>query len=231
MQQLFNGIFETGASDVISPSAFLLCIAVSLIAGFLLSRMAMWRINGTKSFMVTLAVLPAAVCAVIMMVNGNIGTGVAVAGAFALVRFRSTAGTAREICAIFSAMVIGLMTGMGYLAYGILFTLVIGAVLMLYTAVDYGSDKESKPVREVRITIPEDLEYEGVFDPVFRTYTEQYRLMQVKTTHMGSLFRLSYEYVMKNNSEEKAFIDALRVRNGNLEIMISDKEMKADRDL
>lgn len=134
LDALFSGIFDTALTTTITPGAFVLCVGVSLLIGLMLCTMTLWRSNCTRSFAVTLAILPAVVCVVILMVNGNVGTGVAVAGAFNLVRFRSAPGSAREIGAIFVAMGTGLMAGMGYLAYALLFALILGGVMMLYAA-------------------------------------------------------------------------------------------------
>lgn len=220
MHNLFSGLFDTALTTVIAPGQFLLCIAVALITGVLLTCMLLWRAKSSESFALTLAVLPAAVCVVIMMVNGNVGTGVAVAGAFGLVRFRSAAGTAREICAIFIAMTAGLITGMGYLAYAVLFSLIMGIAVLLYTALNLGGKDDAK-YRKLHITIPENLDYDGVFDPVFREYAAQYTLRNVKSTNMGSLFKLTYDLTLLPGVSEKAMLDDLRCRNGNLEISLS----------
>lgn len=217
---LFRGLFDTTLTDIIAPGDFLLCVGVSLLLGLLLCGMTMWRSRFSRSLAVTLAVLPAVVCVVIMMVNGNVGTGVAVAGAFNLVRFRSAPGSAREIGALFVAMGTGLITGMGYLGYGVLFTLVLGAAMMLYNTVSLRAGAQNAAERTLRITIPEDLDYTGVFDPVLRTFTRRYSLTQVKTTNMGSLFKLTYEVTLKDPAREKQMIDQLRQRNGNLEIAL-----------
>ncbi len=155
---------------------FLLCVGVSLALGLLLCAMTLWRSPFSRSLAVTLAILPAVVCVVIMMVNGNVGTGVAVAGAFNLVRFRSAPGSAREIGAIFVAMGTGLITGMGYLGYGCLFTLILGAAMMLYNILSQGLRPGAVLDRTLHITIPEDLDYAGVFDPILQEYTRQYTL-------------------------------------------------------
>lgn len=161
------------------------------------------------------------------MVNGNVGTGVAVAGAFNLVRFRSAPGSAREIGALFVAMGTGLITGMGYLAYGALFTLILGAAMMLYNAVSLRPGTGGSTERTLHITIPEDLDYTGVFDPILRQYARRYTLTQVKTTNMGSLFKLTYDLTLKDRNQEKAFIDQLRLRNGNLEIALGHQDSTA----
>ena len=192
--------------------------------GLLLCGMTMWRSKSSGSFAVTLALLPAVVCVVIMMVNGNVGAGVAVAGAFSLVRFRSVPGSAREIGAIFIAMGAGLIAGMGYLAYAALFALTLGSATMLYTALRLG---ERDRCRTLRITIPEDLDYTGVFDPVLKEYATDYALRHVKTTNMGSLYKLTYDLTPRNPAQEKALIDELRLRNGNLEISISSQAAAA----
>ena len=132
LEQLFKGLFDTELTAVISVADFLLCLGFSLLLGLLLALAYMYRTRYTKSFVVTLALLPAVVCVVIMMVNGNVGAGVAVAGAFSLVRFRSVPGTAREIGTLFLAMGAGLIAGMGYLGFAALFTVVMCAVFLLY---------------------------------------------------------------------------------------------------
>lgn len=224
LDSFFRGVFDTELTTVIAPTDFLLCVGVSLLIGLLLCAMTMWRAKSSGSFVVTLALLPAVVCVVIMMVNGNVGAGVAVAGAFSLVRFRSAPGSAREIGAIFIAMGAGLIAGMGYLGYAVLFSLILGGVTMLYTAVHLGEGGRNKTLH---ITIPEDLDYTGVFDPVLKEYTTDYTLRHVKTTNMGSLFKLTYDLTLRDPAKEKAFIDELRCRNGNLEISVSYQETAA----
>lgn len=224
LDSLFQGVFDTDLTAVIALSDFLLCVGISLLIGLLLCAMTMWRAKSSGSFAVTLALLPAIVCVVIMMVNGNVGAGVAVVGAFSLVRFRSAPGSAREIGGIFIAMGAGLIAGMGYLGYAALFSLILGGVTMLYTAVHLG---EGGRYKTLHITIPEDLDYTGVFDPVLKEYTSDYALKQVKTTNMGSLFKLTYDLTLREPDKEKAFIDELRRRNGNLEISVSHQATAA----
>lgn len=224
LDTFFQGLFDTLLTDTIAPADFLLCAGVSLLLGLVLCAMTGWQSHSSQSLTITLALLPAVVCVVIMMVNGNVGTGVAVAGAFSLVRFRSAPGTAREISAIFVAMGTGLITGMGYLAYGALFALILGAATMLYTAVSLRFQARGPICRTLHITIPEDLDYVGVFDPVLDQFTRQYRLTQVKTTNMGSLFKLTYDVTLKDPSQEKGLIDQLRLRNGNLEISLGHQD-------
>ena len=174
--------------------------------------------------MVTLALLPAVVCVVIMMVNGNVGTGVAVAGTFSLVRFRSAPGTAREICAIFLAMAAGLIAGMGYLGYAVLCNLVLGGAELLFRMLSAKSDGGASLYKTLHITSPEDLDYSDVFDEPLREFTREYELTSVKTTNMGSLFRLTYNITLRDSRTEKSLIDRLRCRNGNLEITVSKQE-------
>ena len=220
----FRGIFDTEITTVISVPDFLLCIGCSLVIGILFAFMYMYRTRYTKSFVVTLAMLPAVVCVVIMMVNGNVGTGVAVAGAFSLVRFRSAPGTAKEIGMLFLAMGAGLIAGMGYLAYAFLFSLILGLVNMLYSRLDFGAKKNDARYKTLHITIPEDLDYSGVFDEILKEYALSWELTQVKTTDMGSLFKLTYNLVLRSSVSEKDMINKLRCRNGNLEILISRQE-------
>ncbi len=225
METLFRGIFDTELTAVISVSDFLLCIAVSLVIGIIIALSYMYKTRYTKSFVVTLAILPAVVCVVIMMVNGNVGTGVAVAGAFSLVRFRSVPGTAKEIGTLFLAMGAGLISGMGYIGYAMLFTIIMCAVFLAYSALDFGTKKNAAIYKTIHVTIPENLDYTNVFEEIFSVYTKSYELTNVKTTNMGSMFRLTYDVVLKDVAKEKEMIDKLRCRNGNLEINVSKQSM------
>lgn len=224
LDNLFGGLFDTSMTQVIPVSDFLLCMGASLVIGLIMAGAYMYHTRYTKSFVATIALLPAVVCVVIMMVNGNVGTGVAVAGAFSLVRFRSVPGTAKEIGALFLAMGAGLVTGMGYIAYAFLFAVILSGVTMLYTRVDFGAKHNSVLYKTIRITIPEDLNYENVFDEILDEYASMYELAAVKTTNMGSLFKLTYNLKLKTSGKEKELIDKLRCRNGNLEITISKQE-------
>lgn len=221
LEQTLGGLFDTSMTNVISLGDFLLCVVCALAVGLLLATCYMYRTRYTKSFVATLALLPSVVCVVIMMVNGNVGAGVAVAGAFSLVRFRSVPGTAKEIGAIFLAMGTGIIVGMGYLGYAILCAAVLGGASALYSRLDFGCTKKSALQKTLQITIPEDLDYTGVFDDILRQYASEYELVQVKTTHMGSLFRLTYHMTLRAANQEKQFLDELRCRNGNLEISVS----------
>lgn len=223
MNTLFSGIFDTSATSVISVSSFLLCVAVSLVIGLFISAVFGYKSKSSQSFLVTLALLPAVVCVVIMMVNGNVGAGVAVAGAFSLVRFRSAPGTAREIGAIFLAMASGLLTGMGYLGYAVLFAVIIGLVNFLYESIGW-KKAEVQTGKTLHITIPENLDYTNIFDEIFKEFTRSCEMINVKTTNMGSLFKLTYQVELKEDVSEKDFIDKLRCRNGNLEIVMARRE-------
>ena len=223
-ETIFQGLFDTDLTKVISVRDFMLCLATALILGLVMAFAYMYRTRYTKSFVVTLALLPAVVCVVIMMVNGNVGTGVAVAGAFSLVRFRSVPGTAREICTLFLAMGAGLITGMGYLGFAALFTLVLSLIFMLYNRLDLGVKKNGAVYKTFAITIPEDLDYTEIFDDIFQEYAVSHELIGVKTTNMGSLFRPTYHITLRDAAKEKEMIDKIRCRNGNLEIAVSRQE-------
>ena len=224
MEALFRGLFDTDMTAVIGVGDFLLCMACALVAGLILAVGYAYRSRYTRSFLVTLALLPAVVCVVIMMVNGNVGAGVAVAGAFSLVRFRSVPGTAKEISMLFIAMGAGLIIGMGYLAYGILFAVLMCAISTVYNLLDLGIKKNAAIYKTLNVTIPEDLDYSEVFESILRQYTKSWELVRVKTTNMGSLFRLTYDVTLKDPAQEKEMIDALRCRNGNLEITVSRQD-------
>lgn len=221
---LFSGIFDTAATTVISVPNFLLCIVISLLIGAFLTWVYTYKSRYTTSFAVTLAMLPAIVCIVIMMVNGNVGAGVAVAGAFSLVRFRSVPGSAKEIGAIFLAMAAGLIAGMGYLAFAVLFAVIMGAVMFFLNVSGFGVRKADTKEKTLRITIPEDLNYGNAFDDLFEKYLSAQEVVSVKTSNMGSLYKLTYHITLKDITKEKEFMDALRCRNGNLEIAITRQE-------
>ena len=224
IDKLFRGLFDSDLIQVISVSDFLLCLGFSLVLGLVMAFAYMYRTRYTKSFVVTLALLPAVVCVVIMLVNGNVGTGVAVAGAFSLVRFRSVPGTAKEICTLFLAMGAGLIAGMGYIGFAVLFTLIMCTMFLLYNVLDFGAKKNAQAYKTVTVTIPEDLDYTGVFDDIFECYTVSATLVRVKTTNMGSMFKLTYNIVLRDSAKEKEMIDKIRCRNGNLEISVSGQE-------
>lgn len=210
----------------ITMGQLMACMAVSLGLGMVIALTYMYRSHYSKSFVVTLVLLPVLVQTVILLVNGNLGAGVAVAGAFSLVRFRSQPGTAREIASIFLAMAVGLATGMGYLGIAALLCAVVCLVMLFLYVTGFGEGDRLK--KTLKITIPENLDYTGLFDDLFDVYTVTRELVRVKTTNMGSLYELSYLVTVKDPKEEKEFIDKLRCRNGNLTIclgrMDQDKE-------
>ena len=223
MLSLFTSVFSTSTTETINVGAFFVSILFALVLGIGIAFAHSQTARSSKSFLATLALLPAIVAVVIMMVNGNIGAGVAVAGTFSLVRFRSAPGTAREICSIFLAMGCGLICGMGYVGYAVVFTLIVAGMMVLLEKSGIGVKGDR--FRTLRITVPESLDYDGQFDDLFETYTDTHELSSVKTTNMGSLFKLTYNIAMRDPSQEKAFIDELRCRNGNLEISISMPEV------
>lgn len=227
MPEIFNNIFADSTQTTISAWKFLLCIGISLLTGIMYLFAASFRSRTTSSFRYSLSLLPSVVCVVIMMVNGNIGIGVAIAGAFSLVRFRSAQGSAKEISLIFMTMCSGLIAGVGYLAYALLFT-VIMCLLSVAGNIISAKAAEKSTDKTLKITIPEDLDYSDIFDGIFSEFTDTHELAGVKTTNMGSLFRLTYHVRLKPDASEKAFIDALRVRNGNLEISLLKEEEKND---
>lgn len=215
----FTALYDI--STGITLGNYLTCVAVALILGAMIALCASFRARCSSSFLLTLAVLPAIVAVVIMLVNGNLGAGVAVAGAFSLVRFRSMPGTAKEIGMIFLAMAVGLACGIGYPVFAGIFALVMCAVVFAYSLLNFGQKRDFRQRKILRVTVPEDLDYGNIFDDLFAEYTAKAELLSVKTTNLGSLNRLTYEIVLKKSGTEKAFIDALRCRNGNLEISLS----------
>lgn len=198
---------------------FLLASLCSIVLGFICAMTYRFRNPYSKSMISTLTLLPFAVQTVIFLVNGNLGIGVAVAGAFSLVRFRSVPGTARDITALFMAMAIGLATGTGLLWVAAIFTILMSIGLIVFTASKIGNTSVGE--RELKITIPESLDYDGVFDDILQSYCENFSLTRIRTTNLGSLYELTYALLLKDIGKTKEFLDKLRVRNGNLNIQLS----------
>lgn len=228
---MFDSIFSTSATTATASTVALVPlmtgVTTALVLGLALALIYCYRSRYTKSFLITLATLPAIVAVVIMMVNGNLGAGVAVAGAFSLVRFRSVPGQARDISFIFLAMAIGLVCGMGYVGYATLICAILGGVNFILQLVGFGG-QGSRLDRTIRITVPEDLDFVGLFDEVLGAYTTNYDLAQVKTTNMGSLYKLVYNVQLRDAGSVRDLIDDLRCRNGNLEVAISYQEAASD---
>ncbi|MBR0303097.1 MAG: DUF4956 domain-containing protein [Clostridia bacterium] len=213
-------MFDSIYSSTVTPSQFFLMTAVALVTGFLYSWIMSFRIRSTKRFFIVTALIPFVVAAVITFVNGNIGAGVAIGGAFSLIRFRSAQGSADEIAAILVAMGSGIAFGMGYIGYGVVILLALAVLFLLLSFVPLFEHKSMAEDQLLRITIPESLEYNGTFDDIFSHYLKRIENAGVKTTGMGSMFRLSFKVQLKNPAEEKAFIDELRTKNGNLEVAL-----------
>lgn len=221
-------ILSTIITGGLTVTSFLICTAVSLALGAAIAVAFRFRTRVSSGLSVTTALLPAVVQLVIMLVNGNLGVGLAVAGAFSLVRFRSTPGTAREICSLFTAMAVGLATGTGYVGVAVIFTVILLAMNTLYAVLRFGEERGER--RELKITIPEALDYEGLFDDVLARHTSFHSLTRVKTTNMGSMFQLDYDIQLLPSAKEKAFLDELRCLNGNLSISLGRVPTAQPRD-
>ena len=218
-------MFNSVIPNAMTLSAFLMCIFAALVLGVLTALVFSFRNKHSGSLILALAVLPPIVTLVIMMVNGNIGAGLAVAGTFSLVRFRSAPGTAREICGLFMSTAIGITCGMGFIGIAAVFFLVMAVFLVLLSLFRFGETAASS--RQLKITIPENLDYDGLFDDIFEKYTSRHELVRVKTTNMGTLYELTYTINLKTPEVSKQFIDEIRCRNGNLNIICgreSDKD-------
>jgi hypothetical protein len=196
---------------------YLICAVISLILGVVIAVFHTYKNTYSRNFLITLAILPVIVQSVIMVVNGNIGTGVAVMGAFSLVRFRSVPGNSREIASVFLSMAVGLAAGTGELTLAILLTIVVEIMVILMIL--FAGGRGGMAERIVKITIPENLDYQGIFDDVFAEYTSSAKLMRVKTVNMGSLYELNYRVTLRDERKEKNMIDDIRIRNGNLTII------------
>ena len=213
-------MFESIYSSSVTAAEFFWMAAAAVVTGALFAWIMSLRVRSTKRFFIVVALVPFVVGAVITFVNGNIGAGVAIGGAFSLIRFRSAPGSADEIAAILIAMGAGIAFGMGYLAYGVIILVALGALYFVFSSLRLFESKAMNEEKLLRVTVPESLEYTDMFDDVFSRYLKKTERVGVKTTGMGSMFRLSFLVRMKDPKEEKAFIDELRTRNGNLEIAL-----------
>jgi uncharacterized membrane protein YhiD involved in acid resistance len=214
---MFNSILGSELTLV----NFLICIGVSFVLGLIVSLVHMKTARSSKNFVATLAILPTLVAMAILLVNGNLGAGVATVGVFSLVRFRSIAGNSRSILSVFSSMAIGLAVGTGYIAFAALFTLIISILIVILHFFNFGETNTIE--KKLTIVVPEDVDYTNIFDDIFAQYARSYMLEKSKTTNMGSLFELVYRVVLKNDTNEKQFIDKIRIKNGNLKVMLSQQ--------
>lgn len=213
-------MFESILSSSLTITSCLVCFVVSIVLGFIIAVVHNINKNSNKNFLVTLILLPLIVNVIIMMVNGNLGTSVAILGAFSLIRFRSTPGSSKDLLSIFLAMAVGLSTGMGQIYFAIMFIFIACGLIILLEKTNILSGYNSKILK---IVVPEDLDYEGIFDDVFNKYTDKSELLKSKTINMGSLYELGYRIVIKNGIKEKNLIDDIRIKNGNLKVMLSNQ--------
>lgn len=223
-----TSVFGTTDSLVASVSTvdFLMCCVASIVLGAAVAGIYMFRHTYSKNFVVTLALLPLIVQMVITLVNGNLGAGIAVMGVFNLVRFRSIPGSAKDIGSVFLAMAIGLATGMGFIALAVLFTVIVGIVNVAYVLSPFGKPQE--PAKVLRVTVPEDLEFDGMFDDVLGRYTSEHELTEVRTTNMGSLYQLEYRVRLAQAGMEKRLMDEVRCLNGNLKVSLGNAQVKQE---
>ena len=222
--ELFSSIFEkTIAGDLVqykmTTKDFFICLGLALVLGLVMSVCYMFKNDYSKSFVITIATLPPIVAVLIMLVSGNLAAAVSVGGVFALTRFRSNQGTSREITHIFLSMAVGLTLGLGYVWVAILLVVVIEAMSIIFNVTGFGRSNSNK--RTLKIVIPEGLDYTGLFDDIFDEYTSKHELINVKLKNLGTMLHLTYTITLKNGINEKDFIDKIRVRNANLDIVCS----------
>lgn len=213
----------TEATATVSLIDCIICIAVAAILGGVISFTHKITTKTTPNFLLTLAILPVLVQVVILLINGNLGTSLAVAGAFSLIRFRSMPGNSKEIISVFWAMAVGLGLGMGYITYSIIITIIVAVLVILINRIL--SRSQDLLERKLKIIIPENLDYEEVFDDIFQKYTSKTELRKAKTTNMGSMYELIYTISMKPEYKEKEFMDEIRCRNGNMLVAIEREEL------
>ena len=215
---MFNTIFDSTAAGLDITTA-LICAFTALVLGVILAVTHMKTSQTSKGFLVTLATLPLLVMAVMIMINGNLGTSIAILGAFSLIRFRSIQGQAKELLSVFFAMMIGLACGMGHILFGVVITIIAVVAILIFSFTHFLEPNRKN--RVLKIVIPEDVDYEEVFDEIFKKYTTKAELVRMKTMNMGSLYKLTYDVTMRNGVKEKAFLDEIRVKNCNLKVLLS----------
>ena len=219
-----SSIFSSVLTGSLSVGLYLLCLLFAALCGAITALALSRESTASRSFLISLVVLPVIVTTVILMVNGNVGTGIAVAGSFSLVRFRSAAGRARDISAIFLVMAAGLACAAGYVAIALLFTLLASGLILLLSRIPMSCDR----FLALHITVPESVHFADAFDDLFEEYTKSWKLNKAKTSNMGSLYKLDYKIEMKDPSAMQEFLDALRCRNGNLEIALLNNNEEGD---
>lgn len=217
---MFNSIIN----NTLTLSSVSVCTISAIVLGFIISWVYMKTTKYSKNFAITIVMLPLLVGVVMMMVNGNLGTSIAILGAFGLVRFRSIPGTSKEIATVFWTMAVGLAIGMGQILFAGLITIIIAALVFVLSFTKFAEDSTSP--RILNIAIPEDLDYDEVFDKIFEKYTKKHELVKVNTADLGSIYELRYEVVMNKDVKEKDFIDELRIRNGNLKISMHRQKIE-----
>lgn len=216
---MFNTIFDSTATGLDIKTA-LICAGVSLILGVAIAITHMKTSQTTKGFLITLAVLPLLVMAVMIMINGNLGTSIAILGAFSLIRFRSIQGRAKDLLSVFFAMMIGLALGMGHVLFAVVITAIAIVAIFLFSYTHFLEPDRHE--RVLKVVIPEDLDYEEVFADIFKKYTSRTHLVRMKTMNMGSLYKLTYDIKLKHGVKEKEFLDEIRVKNCNLKVLLSE---------
>ena len=222
---MFNSIFDTTSAGLSVETASI-CAAVALVLGVVVAITHMKTSRTSKSFLITLATLPLLVMAVMIMINGNLGTSIAILGAFSLIRFRSIQGDAKELLSIFFVMMIGLALGMGHVLFAIFITIIAVAAIVFFSFTHLLDPNTYN--RSLKIVIPEDLDYDDVFTEIFDKYTTKAELVRTKTMNMGSLYKLTYNVTLKKGIKEKEFLDEIRVKNCNLKVLLSQPESEKE---
>ena len=216
---MFSSIFNSSLTGL-DVTTVLICAGVALVLGVAISFTHLKTSQTTKGFLTTLAVLPLLVMAVMIMINGNLGTSIAILGAFSLIRFRSIQGRAKDLLSVFFAMMVGLALGMGHILFAVVISIVAIIAIVLFSYTHFLEPNQNE--RVLKIVIPEDLDYDDVFKDVFEKYTVEARLVKMKTVNMGSLYKLTYDIRLKNGAKEKQLLDDIRVKNSNLKVLLSE---------
>ena len=222
---MFNSIFDSTTTGL-SITTGLICAAVALVLGIVIAITHMKTSQATKGFLTTLATLPLLVMAVMIMINGNLGTSIAILGAFSLIRFRSIQGQAKDLLSVFFAMMVGLACGMGHILFAVVITVIAVVAILIFSYTHFL--EPNKKQRVLKIVVPEDLDYEEVFDEIFQKYTSHTELTRMKTMNMGSLYKLTYDITMKGGVKEKEFLDEIRIKNCNLKVLLSHPCMEEE---
>lgn len=218
---MLETILSSTAGESLTFMNTIIIIAASIILGIVISLVYIKthkKEGYAPSFTVTLIMLPVIISIIILLVGNNVARAFSLAGAFSIIRFRSAPGDPKDISYVFFTLAVGLACGMGYVGYATIFTIVLCGVMMALDIIKFATPKSN--CMQLKIIVPENLNYEELFDDILTEYTSDWKMERVRTKEFGALFELTYRVNIKEEASKKKFIDELRCKNGNLNISL-----------